>query len=181
MYLVAFLEGAGFPLPYEAYFLAYGVFVELGEISPAGGLAGLFIASTMGNISGYMAGRFFGRRLLPWLIRRSAPVRQFWRSRRPLRSGWLGPLIALRFLGFGFGPVLWTIGLQRTPFAWFLGAMALTNVIWITIWGLLAQAIVDFFAGLRNPVLAVAMALVVVAMLLWLRALWRRRRGTSLP
>lgn len=181
MYVASFLEGAGFPLPYEVVFLAYGLLVEVGELSPVVGFLGLLAATTSGNVAGYWVGRLFGRRLIPWLLRRSVPLRNFWRgSRARLRFNLLPTLIAMRWIGFGFGPAIWIAGLRRTPFVWFLLVMLLVNTVWAIVWSLLAQTIVDLLANFRNSVIFVVAVVILTITLLWARSHWRRRRSEQL-
>ena len=182
LYVAAFLESAGFPLPYEAIFLAFGVLVEAGEAALLPGLGGLFAASTLGNVAGYVAGRGFGRRLLPWLVRRSPGLRQLWRSRRDaLRNHTSTALVSLRWLGFGFGPAVWLAGLQRMAFARFLATMVAVNAVWVGVWGLLARKIVDWLASLRSPTAALVALVATVLILLAVRHRFRSRRGSVGP
>ncbi|REJ37204.1 MAG: hypothetical protein DIU84_04825 [Bacillota bacterium] len=148
----ALLEAAGVPLPYELVFLAFGVLVEAGDVGLVPGLAGLVAASTTGNLAGYGVGRVLGRRLLAGLLRRSARLRSFWaRHRVNIRRNTLRVLFVVRWLGFGFGPVIWAAGLNRLPPARFAGFMLAVNVLWVSAWGLLTRGLLDLVSRLKRP------------------------------
>lgn len=164
----ALLEAAGVPLPYELVFLAFGVLVEAGEVGLVPGLAGLVAANTTGNLAGYGLGRILGRRLLPGMLRRSARLRIFWsRHRGNITRNTFRTLCVVRWLGFGFGPVLWAAGLNRLPPGRFAGFMLASNLVWVTAWGLMTRGFLDIVSRLKRPgwILAALAAAVAAALL----------------
>jgi membrane protein DedA with SNARE-associated domain len=163
LYLAALLEGAGLPLPYELIFVAFGFLTQESEGHFLRGLLGLYLASTLGNGLGYWAGRFYGRRLLFRTYRRSPAARAFWRRlRHPRRRRQiLLHLLALRWLGFGFGPALWLAGLQHTPPIRFFAAMAAINLPWTLAWGFFVR----HAARLPHPLITLLVVGAVVVLL----------------
>lgn len=175
--LLYLLEGMGIPLPAEIPLLLSGLFVTSGRFHLLKVALSAYVWSTVGNLIGYAIGYFGGRRLLTRVFRLT-PQRMeqldHWMHKRGMRV-----LILTRWLNWGFGQSIWTIGLSHLSWRKFLPVVLINNLVWAFVWIVFGATIMENLAFLGAHKGVVAFVILVVGLAIGIHFYQKARLANS--
>jgi membrane protein DedA with SNARE-associated domain len=159
------IEGFGIPAPGQTLLVVGAVLAARGKFDITGLLAGVWVATVIGNLVGYYLGRLGGRRLLARL-----PINQghFDRMERLCKRHGAKLILVARFIDGLRQLSNLLVGVLQMPPLLFLLTTSVGAALWVGVWGLgayhLGQNLHVFAAALRylSPYTWSATLLVVV-------------------
>lgn len=179
------IESLGVPVPGETALLV-GVFLATqGRLSVVAVAAVGWIGAVLGDNTGYLIGRRWGRRLvnLPGIGRFYSPARMERAESFFERRGWVAVFVGrfVALLRIFAGPLA---GMHRMPWPAFVAANAAGGAVWVAVIvtiGVLVGSNLDNAVGLvgKAGYLGLAGVLVLVAAYVAIRVLMRRRRNSA--
>ncbi len=158
VFAFALLDSVFPVVPSESAVIVGGVAAGFGDQS----LLLVFIAATLGALSGDIIAYGIGRSANAWLRRRSprARGRLMWASRQLRRRG-ARLLVTARFVPFGRTTVTFASGATRQPFARYVALVAVAGVLWAVYGAGLGYVFGEVFADRHLVAFALALGVAV--------------------
>lgn len=137
LFLVSLIEGTGMPGPVELFFIASGFLISRGEMTLPLVCAVGTVGNVVGNLAGYMLGRWGGRPLFNQIVRHLRLSESgIERTERWFRSfGGMAQAIS-RLVGVTRTPAIIGAGVMRVPIGPFLVGSFVGDAVWSVFWTL---------------------------------------------
>lgn len=182
MALAMYLEGLGLPIPSELLFIPAGFLVHSHELALPHLIFASSVGAVAGNLTGYAAGRWGGRRFL----QRFGPYLRLGEEQLDQVAGWFTrygrkTIFVSRFVGFIRAAAIVSAGIGRMPVLEFAGYQFLAALVWNGLWAIAAwrlgrriDRLTDRF-GVPATLVVGAVLLLAVGLLWWWQSRKRRR------
>lgn len=181
--LVFALEGMGAPIPVEIPLFTVGVLMTRGSFSYTGAVVLTWLATVLGNTTGYLLGYYGGRPLVLTVMRwLHIPGHHFETIESWFNRYGLALALGTRWINWGFAQNIWLLGITRFRFAAFFIVMAVNDLLWAMAWNWIALHFVrrlHLLGRYQKPVLLIVLGLVIVGAGTWF--VWRRSREDGEP
>lgn len=180
LFSVVFLTSLGLPLPATALIVAAGAFAAQGYFDFWGILACVFVASVLGDISGYFISRRYGKRILMWVGFKSIlSSSNFLALEKIFKNRSISAIFYSRFLLTHLWPSINILsGLSKIPWTKFITYDVIGEILYAVIFTSLGYIFANQWEMISSISQDIISILVLsVLLLILLAVLWRMRNG----
>ncbi|MDP2103519.1 MAG: DedA family protein [Candidatus Gracilibacteria bacterium] len=180
LFSVVFLTSLGLPLPATALIVAAGAFAAQGYFDFWGILACVFVASVLGDISGYFISRRYGKRILMGVGFKSIlSSSNFLALEKIFKNRSISAIFYSRFLLTHLGPSINILsGLSKIPGTKFITYDVIGEILYAVIFTSLGYIFANQWEMISSISQDIISILVLsVLLLILLAVLWRMRNG----
>jgi membrane protein DedA with SNARE-associated domain len=182
VFLVAYIENIFPPSPSDVLLVCGGTLIGVGTVGFIPALLSATLGSTLGFMTAYLAGRYFGRRITEGRFARFLPVSAIYKVERWFQRFGYGVIVANRFLAGTRAVVSFFAGMARMNLMATTVLCAVSAGLWNAlllylgmVFGKNWHVVADYLTT-YSTIVTVVVIVVILILLLWYL---KQRRDTS--